>query len=131
MSDVVYRVFDKEPLLEIARATGVRQTVADVNYASFLNYHAPRKVYVEYVNGAFILASKNKKDFRIIGMATAKEYQGQGKASFLLKRAVDYAKRKGYSRITTLTYSGIEFYLHKGFDVYDYKGNELYLELKL
>lgn len=131
MSEQVYRTFDQDYLREIAKGTGVRQTIADVNYASFLHYHNPQKVYCEYLDGAFILGAKNKSDFRIIGMATSREHQGQGKASLLLKRAVEYAKKKGYSRITTLTYSGIEFYLRRGFDIYGYKGNELYLELKL
>lgn len=128
---ILHTDFDKNELKKIARATGVPQTVADVNYAAYLHYHSPDKIYCEWVSGAFILGARNKGFFRIIGMATAKEKQRLGLASILLHRAICFSKVEGYHSIKTLTKSGLEFYLRKGFDIVGYKGDEFYLELKI
>lgn len=124
--------WDVAELRKIAKASGVRQTVADVNYAAFLRYHAPEKIVVYWFYcGAFILLVRNKKSLRIIGIACVKEWQRKGVGSYFLRLAIQLAKREGYSTIETRSKSGADFYCKKGFDVTGMKGGDYLLKLDL
>lgn len=108
----IYDDFDELIYKEIAKKSGVKQAEKDVKYARFIYYHNPTKRYYERIDDvAFILGFINKQSFRIIGMATKKEYQGKGYGTFLLKRAILFCKKNGIKKITTRTLSGKNFYI--------------------
>lgn len=83
------------------------------------------------LGGAFLIASKNKSAFRIIGIACVKEWQRKGVGSYLLTVAIEEAKRCGYKKIETRSKEGAEFYCRKGFDVAGMKGQDYLLTLNI
>lgn len=127
----LYKYFDKDRLLEIAKAADNKQIVKDVNYASFLAFHGTQ-LYCEWIDeGAFIIGQFQKKSFRIIGICTKKECRGKGFAKYLLKRAEDAAKEKGFMTIKTVSLSGVDFYAKRGYDVKGIKHGDYILEKEL
>lgn len=113
----LYSYFDKDRLLEIAKAADNKQIVKDVNYASFLQFHGT-KLYCEWIDdGAFIIGQSQKKAFRIIGLCTRMECRGKGLAKFLLKRAENFAAGAGKNLIRTVSKSGADFYVRHGYDI--------------
>ena len=127
----LYSYFDKGKLLEIAKASGNKQIVKDVNYASFLVFHGT-ELYCEWIDeGAFIIGQYQKYAFRIIGLCTKLECRGKGLAVFLLKRAESAAKENGKKRIKTISLSGVDFYAKHGYDVKGIKHGDYILEKEL
>lgn len=127
----LYSHYDKEKLLDIAKNSGNKQIVKDVNYASFLVFHGT-KLYCEWIDeGAFIIGQYQKSAFRIIGLCTKLECRGKGLAKFLLKRAENAAKENGKSIIKTVSLSGVDFYAKHGFDVKGMKHGDYILEKEL
>jgi predicted N-acetyltransferase YhbS len=59
------------------------------------------------------------------------ECRGQGLASLLLQRCVNESKKQGYTKITTRSYSGADYYARKGFDVVGIKDGDYLLELNI
>ena len=111
----IIKDFDESIFLDIAKASGVKQTVADIGYAKFCYYHSKDKRYAERIDeDAWILGVVNKDSLRIIGMATRQSAQGKGYGTLLLKRAIAFCRQKGLKKITTRTFSGKKFYQKKG-----------------
>lgn len=124
--------WNEELLKDIARKSGVKQCVSDVSYGRFIYHHSPSKLFCRwFIGGAFLIASKNKSAFRIIGIACVKEWQRKGVGSFLLSVAIDEAKKCGYKKIETRSKEGAEFYCRKGFDVAGIKGQDYLLTLNI
>jgi|UniRef100_UPI004025BA4F GNAT superfamily N-acetyltransferase len=124
--------WNEERLKDIARRSGVSQTLADVSYGRFVFHHSPSKLFCRWFNGgAFLIAVKNKWAFRIIGIACVKEWQRKGVGSLLLSVAIDEARKCGYKLIETRSKEGAEFYCRKGFDVVGMKGGDYLLNLQL
>lgn len=108
----IYNDWNEAIYKNIARKTGVQQTVKDVSYARFAFYHSPQKRYAERIDeDAFILGVVNKNNFRIIGMGTNKEMQGKGYATTLLNRAKYYCYKNGIKKMITRTLVGKDFYI--------------------
>lgn len=111
---MIIQGFDEVVFKEIAKATGNKQTLADIGYAKFVYYHNPKKMYAERIdNDGWILGSINKDSLRIIGMATRKEAQGKGIGTTLLYRAISFCQKNKLKKITTRTLSGVTFYQKK------------------
>lgn len=126
----VYHNFDEKSLLEVAKATGVKQCIADVSYARrkiYLN----AKMYILRNEFCFFLAEWQKEKMRIIGMAVSKEMQGKRIGSVLLDKAIHDARRWGAKAITTRSLSGVQFYAKKGFDIVGMKDGDYLLQLAL
>lgn len=123
----VFGDFNEAELKRIAKLSDNKQVVADVGYASFIHYHQPDKLYIQRTENAFFIGMENKKAFRIIGMATAKEARGTGIGTRLLNRAIAYAKSKGYGRVETRSLSGVQFYMNRGFEITGMKGKDFLL----
>lgn len=128
---LIKRTFDAKECKRIAKASGVKQTVADVSYAS--------RLHILYVKsngkeGAVIRCLRSEHSFalyipssvsiRIICIVVDKENQGRGEGKLLLKLVEAEAKSAGISQLTTLTKSGVEFYARNGFDIFAFKGDE-------
>lgn len=127
----LYSYFDKEKLLDIAKASGNKQIVKDVNYASFLVFHKTA-LYCEWIDeGAFIIGQYQKSAFRIIGLCTKIECRGKGYAKYLLKRAEIAARNNGKKLIKTISLSGVDFYAKQGYDVKGIKHGDYILEKDL
>jgi N-acetylglutamate synthase-like GNAT family acetyltransferase len=127
-----YRGFDYNRLKAIASKAGNQQIKRDVEYAKMLHYHNPEKTYCEIIDDkAFIIAQYQKGRMRIVGLCTTMECRGQGLASLLLQRCVNESKKQGYTKITTRSYSGADYYARKGFDVVGIKDGDYLLELNI
>lgn len=127
----LYSYFDKEKLLKIAKGSGNKQIVKDVNYASFLVYHGG-KLYCEWIDeGAFIIGQHQRSAFRIIGLCTKLECRGKGLAKYLLRRAEDAARENEKKLIKTISLSGVDFYVKQGYDVKGIKHGDYILEKEL
>lgn len=108
----IYKDFNEEIYMSIAKDSGVKQTEKDIAYAKFCYFHNPKKRYSERIDeDAWILGCINKNNFRIIGMATRKEAQGKGLGTMLLNRARQYCYTHNIKKITTRTFSGKDFYI--------------------
>lgn len=115
--------WDEQKCREIAKATGVKQTIKDVSFASFYAFHKGA-LYVLLSEGEFFLVGYFKKNaLRIIGIAVVPKMQGKGIGKKLLNRAKLDCIKKGINRIETRSASGCEFYVKNGFDVIDYYDN--------
>ena len=127
----LYSKFEKDKLLEIAKASGNKQIVKDVNYASFLAFHGT-DLYCEWIDeGAFLIGQQQKSSFRIIGLCTKLECRGKGFARFLLRRAEEAARSNGKTLIKTISLSGVDFYVKHGYDVKGIKHGDYILEKEL
>lgn len=103
--------FDEKALKEIAKATGNKQLVKDVAYMRVTQYHQARRLKAERLeNIAFFIGYHNADHFRLVGIGCRKEQQGKGYGRFMLYRAVEYARKQGYSKIRTRTMNGVDFY---------------------
>lgn len=126
---VIYKEFDKESCLAIARAAGNTQIVKDVAYACFLSFHNKESIYCERIDDkAFLVGQTQKKCFRIIGMGTKNEYKRQGLATCLLNRLIHYCRVHNISRIHTRSKSGADYYAKRGFDVVGMRDGDYLLE---
>lgn len=127
----LYSYFDKEKLLDIAKASGNKQIIKDVNYASFLAFHGT-ELYCEWIDeGAFIVGQYQRSAFRIIGLCTKLQCRGKGYAKYLLKRAEVAARNQGKNLIKTVSLSGVDFYAKQGYDVKGIKHGDYILEKDL
>lgn len=110
---MVYEIvkgFDEKELYKIAKTTGNRQLLDDVKYMR-LPYRKGTRVYAERIDGvAFFAGYHNSDHFRLVGIGVNKERQGKGYGRFMLYRAVEYARKQGYSKIRTRTLNGVDFY---------------------
>lgn len=69
--------WDEDACKQIAKESGVAQTIKDVSFARFL-FHHQEKGYVLMKRGEFFLLGSIKRDaLRIIGIAVIKELQGK------------------------------------------------------
>lgn len=124
--------WDEDACKQIAKESGVAQTIKDVSFARFL-FHHQKKGYVLMKRGEFFLLGGIKSDaLRIIGIAVIKEMQGKGIGRKLLNRAKYDAKRLGLKKIETRSISGKDFYLKNGFEIIDcYSNGDLKFEFRL
>mgnify|MGYP003418820391 CR=1 FL=1 len=127
-----YRSFDYNRLKAIASKAGNQQIKRDVEYAKMSHYHNPEKTYCEIIDDkAFIIAQYQKGRMRIVGLCTTVDSRGLGLASILLQRCVAESKKCGYTKITTRSKSGADYYARKGFDVVGIKEGDFLLELNI
>lgn len=127
----VYKDFDADACMEIAKRSGVKQTEKDVAYTKFLAFHNPKKIYVLRNDYCWLLGVTGGKKFRIIGIAIVLEEQRKGIGSILLNKAIEDARRGGYKKVTTRSKSGAEFYARRGFDIVGIKDGDYLMELNL
>lgn len=74
----LYRHFDKDKLMEIAKQANNKQIVKDVSYAAFKQYH-DGNVLCEWIeNTAFIIFLIQKENVRVIGLCTTIQNRGGG-----------------------------------------------------
>lgn len=107
--------YDEKILKAIAKKSGNRQLVEDVSYMRAVNFRSPEKLYCERLEDrAFYGGQYNKDYFKLICIGVGKEHQGKGYGRFLLKRALENAKKAGYSVVRTRTNSGADFYAKWG-----------------
>lgn len=127
----LYSYFDKQKLTEIAKKSGNKQILKDINYVRTLLFNKS-ELYCEWIDeGAFIIGVFNKSAFRIVGLCTKIECRGKGLAKFLLRRAEMAAKEKGRDIIRTITLTGVDFYVKHGFDVKGMKHGDYILEKEI
>ena len=124
--------WDEGACKQIAKESGVAQTIKDVSFARFLFHHS-KKSYILMKRGEFFLLGNIKRDaLRIIGIAVIKELQGKGIGRKLLNRAKYDAMRLGLKKLETRSTSGKDFYLKNGFEIIDiYNNGDLKFEFKL
>lgn len=127
----IWRGYNENELLRIAKAADNKQVLADVRYASFVRYHNPQSIYCERTDNAFILGQFQKGAFRIIGMATTVECRGKGIGTLLLSRAIACARERGLKIIHTHSKSGAEFYVKRGFDIVGKRGEDYLLKKEI
>lgn len=109
----IYNDFDEKLYIDIAKATNVKQTIADVRFAKKVE-HFGKSIYAERIDEeAWLLGYSNKDSFRIIGMATRESAQGKGYGTILLRRLINHCRKNGIKKITTRTLSGVGFYRKK------------------
>lgn len=127
----IYRGFDERVFREIAKASGNRQTEADVKYERFVQVHQKNRVYAERIDtDAFLIGYEKSESLRIVGMATRKEKQGLGYGTKLLMRCIKYCMRMNIPLIETRTKAGYTFYREKaGARVVGMKAGDYLMEI--
>lgn len=103
--------FEERIYKEIAKATGNKQIVKDVAYIRVVQYRNARRIYAERLDDvAFFVGYSNSDHFRLVGIGVRQEWGGRHYGKFMLMRAIEYAKRQGFTQIKTRTLSGVDFY---------------------
>lgn len=127
---LIIKGFDEQALKAIAKKADNKQLVKDVSYLRTVNFFNPEKLYCERLDDvAFFCGSKNSDHFRIIGIGVRADKRGNGYGKFMLYRAIQYAKKYGYKKIRTKTFSGVDFYQKwAGAKIIDWKDGDFILE---
>lgn len=131
MPPVIKCGYDKDEIHTICKLSKNTQTRKDYSYMELVMYRQPDKqYYAEYIPGIaciFGYVNPSKSELRIICTAVADEHKRHGYGGFLLRRAINYAKRAGLNQISTRTTSGYEFYSRYGFFANDRAENGDYM----
>jgi len=111
--------WDEPTYRDIAKKSESKQAVLDVKHTRLLYWsHKGIVPYsIRYEDKSMLMAYFTRASCRVIGIATDKQYQGQGLAGRLLKVTEIQASRRGIQRIYTVTTEGRAFYEKYGYTV--------------
>lgn len=130
---IIQKDYNEKELKRIARLSGSKQAEKDAHIVGYLGYKEPQKMYCEYIGGvAFIDGMIGKNLLRIYGIAVAESHKRRGIATYLLQRALLFAKEQGLKKVTTITIAGLSFYLKNNFRVVGMNSkNEFLMEINI